>query len=619
MAKKNKKIIFIVILIVLTLYLINNSGIVSRLGIEVSNTLQFEQIVGTVPASLPTATASNTLNLGPYRIVTEQPTTYTTYASEGCRTNTCVGTETAQDEFGCPLYTEGERRSERNCIGSSGYICGYFGCGIYTGHCVPNFAGCDQIIYPGNPYGQYPESVRCLSGNWQIDTCFNGEQQNFGTCVELGVTSCGGYWSSGPSTVSNKCGGKYSVYYNDVLVDNLDGASINSKFINTPTLTYYASGVSTESFSEADIGINLHATELASGGCQYTTNSFQFLIAADSFSGNIQPIINLDAGTAQLIGTINNAYTLPVYGNLKVIYNKESVIGFSSEKLTTLVELIPGSNTLLIDIPNDAAIERLDIFAQLDVLLSTTDFNGFNVPSSDCFSSTTGQGTLGDQLVGTNQCDYIRIGNSLETYEYDIIDELRTNLESSQLQSAELETQLSTSQTELEQLRIDIINLEQNGISYSDSINELQLTLTEKAELIESLNLTIKDKSELVDGLNLTLLKKSGLIKSMQLQIDEEADLVSRLPLENEQLILLITSLRSTQADQINLIARLNLNLDQKEAIIKEISRSETEKDALILQLKQTMDGLSQQGSSNQTILMLVLGIMVYFLAVRRR
>lgn len=157
------------------------------------------------------------------------------------------------------------------------------------------------------------------------------------------------------------------------------------------------------------------------------------------------------------------------------------------------------------------------------------------------------------------------------------------------------------------------------GVAYLLSIdnafiNELQVTLEEKAQIIEEYSSEIDKQSELIETLEITLDEKILIIQTLTSEISKQAELISKLETTlqekidlvnqlganiQEQTILIesltnikdeqaqiISGLELTISEQSSIIAGLEYNLQEKIALIKELQISNEQQQELIDQME---------------------------------
>lgn len=624
--KNNKRNIAIISLLIAGAVIIALfSGVFS---VFTPTTITAQQFVGnleddSIPqiASLPNSLGSSSVAvLGDYKIVTETAVTYGKWGGVRCRENTCGGELIDRDDYACGIWQKsGTTTTTRSCESTSqGYICGFNGCGYYSGTCQPNTAGCDSTI--STSVTRVPPYVTCTNGQWNgIDMCQSGDQSNVkytrtAPCYNEDVT-CGGKETYGGLSPAFDCANKYKIYYQDELVEEVKGLYENSDYIigSANKFLYFFQGGLSDG-QNADLIMNLRSSNLFVNDprrCALTTNDFDVPVSENAFEVNITRNVNLEQGQAEIILDITNYYSEldGVWGNVEIEYSTLTALGSISDTVYQLISIPRGTNTYTIDIPNEVAIDRINMDVKLDILRSASDFSGINIPSYNCFGyngnyAEAGTGAMKD--VGS--CYLVKIGESSESFSLDVVQELKDRIdelnqqlqnninEVNRLEGTIQEKAQLIQQLEQERQRQLALILEYEGTleEQAQLLQELEFSVEEQAQYLRELEANLQTKAQLISQLTVENDEQAQLIAQMRLSFSDQAEIIDALDLTIQDDARIIAGLTGENNAQIEIIANLHRTIEEKEQIIRELNLSVTEEQRLIQELRQKIVDLEQ-------------------------
>ncbi|MGQ4874325.1 MAG: hypothetical protein ACP6IY_09675 [Promethearchaeia archaeon] len=114
-------------------------------------------------------------------------------------------------------------------------------------------------------------------------------------------------------------------------------------------------------------------------------------------------------------------------------------------------------------------------------------------------------------------------------------------------------------------------------------INNLETIIQEKAQIIDNLNLNIQQQSEIISNLELTQSQQAEYIQELTDDIEEQAEMIEILSNNLEEKIFLINELTITTQEQADLINEMELSFAEQGEIINQLDNTISE-DAEIIQ-----------------------------------
>ena len=155
-------------------------------------------------------------------------------------------------------------------------------------------------------------------------------------------------------------------------------------------------------------------------------------------------------------------------------------------------------------------------------------------------------------------------------------------------------------------------------VIYSDAtiINNLNLDISQKAQLINSLTTQLSEKARIINNLNLDISQKAQLISSLTSQLGEQADLMNSLEMNVQQKALIIKELTDDKKQQQDMINSLTLTLQEKDTMIAFLSQSNEEMVVTINNLTLTLQEKNElidylQGRKDYTWTYVLIGIAI--------
>ncbi|MFW5793884.1 MAG: hypothetical protein ACOCV1_00140 [Bacillota bacterium] len=120
-------------------------------------------------------------------------------------------------------------------------------------------------------------------------------------------------------------------------------------------------------------------------------------------------------------------------------------------------------------------------------------------------------------------------------------------------------------------------------------IEELELTIDEKARIIEELTTNLDGQILMINQLEDTIEEKAQIIKQLELKRDEQVELINRLQLEIDENVIVIEALESTLERQGEIIDKLDLKIEEQVEIIKKLRNTADEQAVIISGMEKTI------------------------------
>ncbi len=120
---------------------------------------------------------------------------------------------------------------------------------------------------------------------------------------------------------------------------------------------------------------------------------------------------------------------------------------------------------------------------------------------------------------------------------------------------------------------IEIVNFvalsDEEQARLMDIINQLELTIGQKAEIIKNLTTTLEGQLAMITQLELLTAEKAEIIKQLELNLEEQATLITEMQLTVAEQYIIIEQLDLTIQEQADLINQMKINLAAKAALIQ--------------------------------------------------
>ncbi len=147
---------------------------------------------------------------------------------------------------------------------------------------------------------------------------------------------------------------------------------------------------------------------------------------------------------------------------------------------------------------------------------------------------------------------------------------------------------------EIQQARITIGELNSTLIQYLEELEQLALSIEEKANLIANLHLSLGEQAIAIEMLSQEAEEQAVYISALTQNIGEQAQLISQLTNTAEEQSLLISELHLSVEDQALLIAQLTITTEEQAQIINGLGMTIADQSALILELTDSVEEQAQ-------------------------
>lgn len=134
---------------------------------------------------------------------------------------------------------------------------------------------------------------------------------------------------------------------------------------------------------------------------------------------------------------------------------------------------------------------------------------------------------------------------------------------------------------------LDVLELsEEEQARLMNIINQLELTIEQKAQIIADLTSTLEGQLVMIEQLELLTEEKAQIIAQLKLNIEEQATLITEMQLTVAEQVVIIEALDLTIQQQADLINQMKVNLAAKAALIQLLQIENENQAALIAEME---------------------------------